>query len=239
MRATFLAFAGQHAMKGPGSKSVPEMDGPKFAKLCRNSNLVHGKLTSTGVDLVFSKVKAQVRRRLQLWDLHFIAEPRTLQQGPGQMLHPGAHRAIPTGAMRVQSWWGPEPAAWLQGARRISWGEFERALALLAAEKDAQVEAVQQAVAGCLGPSHGGPGAGNHVRLHDSRVQTGTQPKLWLCPCQELLPVAETCSWTIGLCCTQRLCCCAGRPGRPGAQTARDSASSLSGSSSVRASPMR
>ena len=71
---------------------------------------------------------------------------------------------------------GPEPAAWVQGARRISWGEFERALSLLAAEKDAQVEAVQQAVAGCLGPSHGGPGAGNHVRLHDGRVQTGTQP---------------------------------------------------------------
>ena len=63
MRSTFLAFAGQHAMKGPGSKSVAEMDGPKFAKLCRTSNLVHGKLTSTGVDLVFSKVKAQVCMR--------------------------------------------------------------------------------------------------------------------------------------------------------------------------------
>ena len=36
------------------------MDGASFAKLCRDSGLLGAKLTTTAVDIAFSKVKAKV-----------------------------------------------------------------------------------------------------------------------------------------------------------------------------------
>lgn len=36
------------------------MDGASFAKLCRDSGLLGGKLNSTAVDIAFSKAKAKV-----------------------------------------------------------------------------------------------------------------------------------------------------------------------------------
>jgi hypothetical protein len=36
------------------------MDSARFAKLCRESGLLGGKLTNTAVDLCFTKVKAKV-----------------------------------------------------------------------------------------------------------------------------------------------------------------------------------
>lgn len=37
------------------------MDGASFAKLCRDSGLLGGKLNTTSVDIAFSKAKAKVR----------------------------------------------------------------------------------------------------------------------------------------------------------------------------------
>ena len=59
VRSTFRAFA-TPSSGVRGAKVVLELDGPKFAKLCRDSRLVGGKLSKTGVDLTFSKVKSQV-----------------------------------------------------------------------------------------------------------------------------------------------------------------------------------
>ena len=36
------------------------MDGASFAKLCRDSGLLAGKLNTTAVDIAFSKAKAKV-----------------------------------------------------------------------------------------------------------------------------------------------------------------------------------
>ena len=154
-------------------------------------------------------------------------------------------------------------AAWLQGARRLTWAEFERALALLAAEKDCQVEAVQQAVAVCPGSSHGGPVAASHVRLHDSPAHTGATTPVcralhphhhrlaWSCAVLVLAAmqhavqcprawsaaVMHNCrpaAWAAQL---QILCCCAGRAGKGAGQPPKGGVSSTVGHSS--ASPMR
>lgn len=37
-----------------------EMDGSRFAKLCRETGLQAGRLNSVGTDIIFSKVKAKV-----------------------------------------------------------------------------------------------------------------------------------------------------------------------------------
>ena len=49
------------------------MDGASFAKLCRDSGLLGGKLNTTAVDIAFSKAKAKVMRFTSL--LHARHEP--------------------------------------------------------------------------------------------------------------------------------------------------------------------
>lgn len=49
----------------PDSNGVSEMDGPTFAKLCRDSGLQgKGKLSSTSVDIIFSGAKVKGERKL-------------------------------------------------------------------------------------------------------------------------------------------------------------------------------
>ena len=43
-----------------------EMDGSRFAKLCRECGVQGGKLNSIAIDIIFSKVKAKVRDRDRL-----------------------------------------------------------------------------------------------------------------------------------------------------------------------------
>jgi hypothetical protein len=43
------------------------MDGLRFAKLCRDCDLMDARLTSTTVDLIFTKVKAKVRADTTGW----------------------------------------------------------------------------------------------------------------------------------------------------------------------------
>lgn len=58
---TFATFGtGVITAQSPrGAKNV-EMDGARFAKLCRETGLLGGKLNATSVDLIFSKVKVKV-----------------------------------------------------------------------------------------------------------------------------------------------------------------------------------
>lgn len=62
--ASFRSFAsfgaGAAAAATPPGRPV-EMDGPRFAKLCRETGLQAGRLNSVGTDIIFSKVKAKVR----------------------------------------------------------------------------------------------------------------------------------------------------------------------------------
>ncbi len=39
--------------------AAPLMDGSKFAKLCRDCKVLDKKVTTTDVDIIFSKVKAK------------------------------------------------------------------------------------------------------------------------------------------------------------------------------------
>lgn len=53
------------------------MDGPRFAKLCRETGLQAGRLNSVGTDIIFSKVKAKVRHCQA--NLLYLPHPPTLQ----------------------------------------------------------------------------------------------------------------------------------------------------------------
>lgn len=59
LREIFAAFAnfGNRA----SSDGAAELDGSKFAKLCRESLLLNSSFTSTSVDIIFSRVKAKVK----------------------------------------------------------------------------------------------------------------------------------------------------------------------------------
>ena len=71
----FTAFAlygtGNGAVAATPRSPAAELDGARFAKLCREAGLLGGRLNTTGVDLVFSKVKAKVgwtQKRIALTD---------------------------------------------------------------------------------------------------------------------------------------------------------------------------
>ena len=51
----FASFGGRQSSDGS-----PELDGAKFAKLCRECMLLNPTFNSTSVDIIFSKVKAKV-----------------------------------------------------------------------------------------------------------------------------------------------------------------------------------
>ena len=51
------------------------MDGASFAKLCRDSGLLGGKLNTTAVDIAFSKAKAKVLLIAYLMHAHVTSRP--------------------------------------------------------------------------------------------------------------------------------------------------------------------
>ena len=55
MREVFAAFASFGGRAS--SDGAAELDGAKFAKLCRESQLLNSTFNSTSVDIIFSKVK--------------------------------------------------------------------------------------------------------------------------------------------------------------------------------------
>ena len=59
--AAFRAFAsfGSGTPKS-GTPRSAELDGKGFVKLCRDSHLVDARLTTTAIDLIFSRVRGQV-----------------------------------------------------------------------------------------------------------------------------------------------------------------------------------
>ena len=57
----------------------------------------------------------------------------------------------------------------MQGARKIAFREFEKALGLLAAEKGVSVDAVQAAVVASGGPQRNSTTPAANVRLHDDK----------------------------------------------------------------------
>jgi len=81
--ASFRSFAsfgaGAAAAATPPGRPV-EMDGPRFAKLCRETGLQAGRLNSVGTDIIFSKVKAKGTRKIGFREfmaaLPLIAEDR-------------------------------------------------------------------------------------------------------------------------------------------------------------------
>lgn len=58
LREVFSAFASFGARAS--SDGASELDGQKFAKLCRESLLVGNGFSGTSVDIIFTKVKAKV-----------------------------------------------------------------------------------------------------------------------------------------------------------------------------------
>ena len=66
----------------------------------------------------------------------------------------------------------PDEASWLglQGARKIDFGAFQRALPLLAAEKGARAEEVRRAIVLSEGPRRNSSVTPDFVRLHDDKT---------------------------------------------------------------------
>ncbi|KAK9810553.1 hypothetical protein WJX73_000223 [Symbiochloris irregularis] len=64
----FTAFAmygsGSVGATTPRNTAAVELDGSRFAKLCREAGLLGGRLNATAVDLVFSKVKGKGARKI-------------------------------------------------------------------------------------------------------------------------------------------------------------------------------
>ena len=60
LQAAFAGFLGVRMAQGSASRVPLEMDGAKFAKLCRDSGLLHGRLNSTAADIIFTRVKTKV-----------------------------------------------------------------------------------------------------------------------------------------------------------------------------------
>ena len=54
----------QHCTFGKGNKTLEEMDGAAFAKMCAAAGLLDEKLTNTTVDLIFTKSKEKGKRKL-------------------------------------------------------------------------------------------------------------------------------------------------------------------------------
>mmetsp|Transcript_25586 Transcript_25586/g.31045 ORF Transcript_25586/g.31045 Transcript_25586/m.31045 type:complete len:243 (-) Transcript_25586:503-1231(-) len=62
LHAVFITFANYGAKSGSKSE---EMEGKNFAKFCKDCKLLHKKkLTTTDVDIIFSKVKAKGARKI-------------------------------------------------------------------------------------------------------------------------------------------------------------------------------
>ena len=61
------------------------MDGSHFAKLCRECGLVGGKLTTTAVDIAFSKAKNKARQHVTCKQGPPLQAP--LARVPGACLH--------------------------------------------------------------------------------------------------------------------------------------------------------
>ncbi|EIE25016.1 p25-alpha-domain-containing protein [Coccomyxa subellipsoidea C-169] len=105
-----------------GRQHVEDMEGSKFAKLCRDSKLLSRAFTASDVDLFFAKVKTK-------------------------------------------------------GARRITFGQFAEALALVAAKTNSNLADVASAVLAADGPSVTGTKA-EYVKFHDDKsTYTGVYKK--------------------------------------------------------------
>ena len=164
------------------------MDGASFAKLCRDSSLLGGKLNTTAVDIAFSKAKAKVcehpkllhmtRCLLVVADLNvarhplqlctrcltlmlgscFLSQSHVWQQHGNHCLslNCGVKKNLTSEVLNVQ------------GARRMSFKEFENALELLASNKGVSGEQLRQQVAASAGPLCNATQAAA-VRLHDDK----------------------------------------------------------------------
>ncbi|KAL3156386.1 hypothetical protein ABBQ38_000700 [Trebouxia sp. C0009 RCD-2024] len=86
--SVFKAFAAFGS--GSGTQSSPAkaaMDGASFAKLCRDSGLLGGKLNTTSVDIAFSKAKAKGARRMSFKEFENALELLASCKGvPGEEL---------------------------------------------------------------------------------------------------------------------------------------------------------
>jgi len=73
----FVAFASF----GMGGELQTEMDGAKFAKLCRDCDLVDKNFTSVDVDLAFTKAKTKGQRRISFAEFHDILQAMADKKG--------------------------------------------------------------------------------------------------------------------------------------------------------------
>eukprot|EP01062_Namystynia_karyoxenos_P018872 TRINITY_DN1702_c0_g1_i1.p1 TRINITY_DN1702_c0_g1~~TRINITY_DN1702_c0_g1_i1.p1 ORF type:complete len:477 (+),score=162.54 TRINITY_DN1702_c0_g1_i1:85-1431(+) len=65
---------------GAGANAKGELDGAKFAKLCKDTKLVDKKFTATDVDLIFSKVKPKGGRTIDFATFQSRAVPEIAQR---------------------------------------------------------------------------------------------------------------------------------------------------------------
>jgi len=112
MEDVYRSFCAFGAEKGG---AAPLMEGAKFAKLCRDLNLLDRSVTPTDVDIIFSKVKPKTERKInfsqfnealrQLAEKKFPGDPDALEkmqemviQGKGPIAH-GVTKAVKSAAV--------------------------------------------------------------------------------------------------------------------------------------------
>ena len=140
------------------------MDSARFAKLCRESGLLGGRLTTTGVDLCFTKVKAKVRGGAGRQEAAAAGQLQRTRQtsrpSPGKArlcMRTESSAALycclrappiaPCCVLVELPWGCPAPPRRPQGGRKIGFKQFLEAVELLAKEKGAS-------------GGQGGPGVG-------------------------------------------------------------------------------
>ncbi|KAK9821282.1 hypothetical protein WJX74_008620 [Apatococcus lobatus] len=64
LQAVFIQFASFGSGTGPRDAARVEMDGARLVKLCREAGLIGGKVNTTSVDIIFSKVKTKGSRKI-------------------------------------------------------------------------------------------------------------------------------------------------------------------------------
>lgn len=77
---SFCAFGDKDA----AAKASPMMDGSKLAKMTRDLKLLDKHLTSTDIDIMFSKVKAKTERKINFKQFQEVLKLMAAKKYPGE-----------------------------------------------------------------------------------------------------------------------------------------------------------
>ncbi|KAK9829714.1 hypothetical protein WJX72_007506 [[Myrmecia] bisecta] len=96
MQNIFLAFA-SYGTRQPET----QLDGAKFAKFCKETNLIDKKFTAIDVDIIFSKVKVKGARKISFGE--FCAALELIAQKKGVSTDELSSKVLAAGGPKTQA----------------------------------------------------------------------------------------------------------------------------------------